>query len=82
MTIVSVKPLSLSAIEQLWQKGELSRGEVISHVAAWLRREIDPRWRSPAEKLVAAVRAECAKFRFPDEDRPELWEALQEVDGK
>lgn len=31
-----------------------------------------------SEALVKAVEAECAKFKFPDEDRPELWAALQE----
>jgi hypothetical protein len=33
------------------------------------------------EAVVAAARAECAKFQFPDEDRPELWEALQALDA-
>lgn len=33
-----------------------------------------------AHKVVAAVRKECKKFRFPDEDRPDLFEALIEYD--
>jgi hypothetical protein len=31
-------------------------------------------------KVVRAVRRECKKFRFPEEDRPELWVALREYD--
>lgn len=33
------------------------------------------------EAVVSAVRKECAKFNFPDEDRPELWEALKSLDA-
>jgi hypothetical protein len=37
--------------------------------------------REAIDGLVDAVRAECAKFHHPDEDRPELWEALQAYDA-
>lgn len=33
--------------------------------------------RAQRDLLVCAVRKECAKFTFPDEDRPDLYEALQ-----
>jgi hypothetical protein len=29
------------------------------------------------EAIAKAVKKECKKFRFPDEDRPELYEALK-----
>lgn len=36
-------------------------------------------------RLLQAARAECAQFKFPDEDRPRLWEAVEainEIDSK
>jgi len=59
--------------------------EVAEKVITWLRSKghaVAPSPTTPAiEKLIAAVRAECANFNFPDEDRPLLWEALQELDN-
>jgi predicted nucleic acid-binding Zn-ribbon protein len=37
---------------------------------------LDNRGRTAAEMLVDAVRAELGKFTFPEEDRPELYDAL------
>jgi len=33
------------------------------------------------DAVIQAARVECAKFRFPDEDRPGLWDALQALDA-
>lgn len=44
MTIVFAKPIPLAEVERRWEAGEMSRGEAISHVIAWVKREIDPAW--------------------------------------
>ena len=35
--------------------------------------------RAQRDMLFVAIRNECAKFHFPEEDRPELWEVFEKV---
>lgn len=58
--------LGNGADQDAWPPG-LTRREAIEN----LRQEA-----AAAQVVIRAVRAECRKFNFPDEDRPELSEAL------
>lgn len=60
-------------IKQAHENGELTNGD---EVIEWSRKNPPPEW----QKLIEAARKECAPFSFPCVDRPELWEALQELD--
>ena len=39
--------------------------------------DLDEPWSTALIDLATAVKKECDKFNFPDEDRPELWEAYK-----
>ena len=47
-----------------------------------MNQPIDPNYVKSLESIAKAVKKECQKFNFPDEDRPDLWAALQQHEQK